>query len=648
MSRTISWILAAIAIICCVCLGARELEIMALGPGAEEVEEQPVDVELGVALKQQDGATDKIELENPFVEDAADIELQRRYLIENLSRKWHIPLSSIAIGSAVGGSDAHLRIDCDPARKQSFDKVIDDLQYPLHLLEIRDITLIGPDHKVLEVNTVASDTLGYSMSRDLVMFEATKSWAPWLASGIARGAISHLNKCISNDPLDPALVAYRLVFNKELGIDTKPDFTILKQLESSAEETAPDSAALAKQLGFLNKCTASGAETGASVGDAVAPRRQASASAAQPSPAGQQPRVKLSASALVLDALDFRAGVAPNSDEMAQFIRDHFNPDVLQNYLVKDVYEWSNEPEKAQAALKEQPRQRARIVHSLLMDGISFGITAILFASLFFAFKKSLFKLPELETPVACPVPYGWVKPFLICAFTAIMTGLGFFCALALAPEQLKEASLMLTSYFKPIKTATMVCFEEVNLTVPAIFAAMLLVGRNLKVADFLKLHFKTEKYSTKDMLMIGLQCFICTFTVAMVATALTYWFHFPWAKPGAASTELLAASGSIPAIFTLFLGYAVIAPIFEEIAFRGVLHPFLRRQLLLVPSIIIGAALFSIAHFEFTPWWLLDKFVFAAINAYALEKTDSIVPGIVNHILTNSSILVFMLMLLQ
>lgn len=601
MSRTISWILAAIAIICCVCLGAREIEIMTLGPAAEEAEEQPVDVELGVALKQQDGSGNQVALENPFAEDAADIELQRRYLIENLSRKWHIPLSSIAVGSAVGGSDAHLRVDCDPARKQSFDSVIDDLQYPMRLLEIRDITLIGPNHKVLEVNTVASDTLGYAMGRDLVMFEATKTWAPWLASGIARSAITHLNKCISNDPLDPALVAYRLVFNKEIGVDTKSDFKILKQLASSAEETAPDSAALAKQLGYLANCRASG---------------EASTAVTQ-----------------------------PTSDEMAQYIRDHLNPDVLQTYLIKDVYEWSKEPEKAQAALKEQPRQRARIVHSLWLDGISFSITAILFASLFFAFKKSLFKLPALETPIACPVPYGWVKPILICTFTAIMMILGFISAIGLAPEQMKEASLMLTSYFKPIKTASMVCFEELNLTVPAIFAALLLVGRNMKLADFLKLHFKTDKYSKNDMVMIGLQCFICTFTTAMISTILTYWFHFPWEKPGAASTELLTLSGSIPAIITLFLGFAVIAPILEEMAFRGILHPFLRRRLLLAPSIIIGAALFSVAHLEFTPWWLVDKLVFGAVNAYALEKTDSIVPGIINHILTNSFVLIFMLL---
>lgn len=598
MSRTISWILAAIAIFCCVCLGVSEIEKMVIGPGAEDSAEEPVDVEIDAALKQPDGSTDRLELDNPFAEDAADIELQRRYLIENLSRKWNIPLSGIAVGSAVGGSEAHLRIDCGPAKKRSFDKVIDDLQYPFRILDIKDITLIAPDHKVLEVNTVASDTLGYAMSRDLVMFEATKPWAPWLADGIANSAITHLNKCILNSPLDPALVAYRLVFHKELGQDTTSDFTFLKQLANSIEETAPDSADLAKHLVKLSSCTASG--TGRSS--------------------------------------------KPNSDDMAQYIREHFNPDVLQTYLIKDVYEWSQEPEKAKAALKEQPYQRERINQSLFLDGVTFTLTAALFASLFFAFDKKLFKLPDPETPIACPSPYGWVKPFLIVMFTAIITTLGFFCAMAIAPEQLKEGSLMLTSYFRPIKSATLVCFEEVNLTVPAIFAAIVLVGRNMKLVDFLKLHFQTDRYSKKDMLKIGLQCFIVTFSTAMIATLLTYWFHYPWEKPGGASTQLLTASGSIPAIFTLFLGYAVIAPIFEEMAFRGVLHPFLRRRLLLVPSLIIGATIFAVAHLEFTPWWLVDKLVFAAVNAYALEKTNSIVPGVINHILTNSFVLTFML----
>jgi membrane protease YdiL (CAAX protease family) len=571
---------------------------MVLGPGAEDSADSPVDVDVDLPSKQADGAIDKLEADNPFAENDADIELQRRYLIENLSSKWNIPLSGIAVGSAVGRSEAHLRIDCEPGRKRSFDKVIDDLQYPLRILDIKDITLIAPDHKVLEVNTVASDTLGYSMSRDLVMFEATKSWAPWLANGIANSAITHLNKCMLNSPLDPALVAYRLVFHKELGQDTNSDFTFLKQLANSIEETAPDSADLAKHLVKLPRCTAFGTATAS----------------------------------------------RPCSDNMAQYIREHFNPDVLQTYLIKDVYEWSQEPEKARAALKEQPYQRERINQSLLLDGVTFALTAVMFASLFFAFDKKLFKLPDLETPIACPAPYGWVKPFLIILFTAIITTLGFFCAMAIAPEQLKEGSLMLTSYFKPIKSASLICFEEVNLTVPAIFAAFVLVGRKMDLADFLKLHFQTDRYSRKDMLTIGMQCFIVTFSTAMVATLLTYWFHFPWEKPGGASTQLLTSSGSIPAIFTLFLGYSVIAPIFEEMAFRGVLHPFLRRRLLFVPSLIIGATIFAVAHLEFTPWWLADKLVFAAVNAYALEKTNSIVPGIVNHILTNSFVLIFML----
>jgi membrane protease YdiL (CAAX protease family) len=569
---------------------------MVLGPQPEAVAET-VDTDLSDIFKQQEGG--QASLPNPFAEAAAETELQRRFLVEHFAKKLGLPLSSIAIGSAVGGTDARLRINCDPSQRNKIDDIIDDLQYPLRLLEFKDITLVGPDHKVMEVNTVTADTLGYALDRDLVMCELTRGISPYIANGIAGSSIEHLDRCLVKNPLDSALVAYRIVFKNQSGLDVKRDLAKFTWIEKATEEMNPDQSAIAKRFSQLATCTADGGKPGTS------------------------------------------------ADEMAQFIREHLNPDVVQTYLIKDVYDWAGEPEKGKAALQEQPRQRARVERSIWLDGITFVLTVILFATIVL-FKKQLFKLPDLEESVACPVPYGWIKPFLIAAFTSIMMVMGFCCAWALAPEQIQESSMMLSAYFDPIKTAAMTCFEEMNLTVPAIFASIVLVGRGMKTTDFLKLHFKTDRYEKRDIVMIGLQCFIVTFTAAMLATALTYWFHFPWEKPGTAAIDLLTASGSPPAIALLFLGYAILAPILEEMAFRGILHPFLRRKFAAAPSIIIGAALFAVAHLEFTPWWLLDKFVFGAVNAYALEKTNSIIPGIISHILTNTFVLVFMLVSLN
>jgi len=596
MQRVLSPLLASLAIICCCGFAIVEIKTMLDGP--EEAETVAIAPEVEVAdpseLLEEPGNDER--LENLFGgSDAEKLEGNRRYFVEEFAKKVNLPISALTVGTAVGESEAHIRILCEPSKQKEIDERLDDVQFPLRLLDVREVTLQEKNGKVIEINAVAPDVLGFAPSRELAAYEHLKGFAKPIADMVAENCINHLNLCIKNNPLDPALLAYRWVFKRELGKSTEVDCKLLEGIESNAAEAEPDNSAMATQLKPI-LCTTNG---GAKV------------------------------------------------DEQAQYIRDNFNPDLTRNYMIKDVYERAGQAEKAAAALQELPRQRQLVNKSLASDLVTCVLTFLAFVAVVVN-QNAFFRQPDLPEPVACPLKYGWVKPTLIVGFTAFCVIFGELFMMVAQPELSSEAGLLLASYFAPMNTAISFGIVESMLVLPFTLASVVLVGRKLNFFDYVKFYFKTDKYTTPQLVRVGLECFGLSLAPAMVATLFTYGFHYPWEKASTASTELLVASGSLPAIALMTICYAILAPILEEISFRGIIHPFLRRTLTVWSSVIIGSAIFALAHFEFTPWWIADKFIFAAVNAYALEKTGSIVPGIVNHILTNGFVMLVLYMLVN
>lgn len=92
---------------------------------------------------------------------------------------------------------------------------------------------------------------------------------------------------------------------------------------------------------------------------------------------------------------------------------------------------------------------------------------------------------------------------------------------------------------------------------------------------------------------------------------------------------------GSAAAVAATGLDGVIWAPLFEEIAFRGLLYPTLRLRLRAGPAALLSAAIFSAAH----GYGLLG---FAAVTwsgmvwALGYERTRSLLPGMVAHAASN------------
>ena len=92
------------------------------------------------------------------------------------------------------------------------------------------------------------------------------------------------------------------------------------------------------------------------------------------------------------------------------------------------------------------------------------------------------------------------------------------------------------------------------------------------------------------------------------------------------------------PLFIAAVVGSALLAPVAEEVLFRGVLYQALRKHMGAVGATLGSAALFTLLH-----WWpaMVPEFLFLGIVlAVAFERTRSLYPPMVMHAAYNVAIM--------
>lgn len=77
-----------------------------------------------------------------------------------------------------------------------------------------------------------------------------------------------------------------------------------------------------------------------------------------------------------------------------------------------------------------------------------------------------------------------------------------------------------------------------------------------------------------------------------------------------------------------------ILAPFAEEIVYRGILYGHLRRGLPSIAAALVSATLFGLAHG--TAIWFVYTFCLGMLFAYMVEKTGSILPSMLSHVVFN------------
>lgn len=86
---------------------------------------------------------------------------------------------------------------------------------------------------------------------------------------------------------------------------------------------------------------------------------------------------------------------------------------------------------------------------------------------------------------------------------------------------------------------------------------------------------------------------------------------------------------------FWFFLVGAVLAPLVEEIFFRGFLFQGLRAKYGWVSGMLISSAVFAIAHLD--PVSLIPTFILGNLLAYLYHRSNSVWPGVLLHTAVNT-----------
>lgn len=97
---------------------------------------------------------------------------------------------------------------------------------------------------------------------------------------------------------------------------------------------------------------------------------------------------------------------------------------------------------------------------------------------------------------------------------------------------------------------------------------------------------------------------------------------------------EILKKEKSLLVIYHLIITAILIAPVFEEILFRGLFYQALKKRLGYLRAVIISSGLFSLMHFN--PSQFLPVLGLGMLLCFIFEYTGSLVPAIVLHIVNN------------
>ena len=108
---------------------------------------------------------------------------------------------------------------------------------------------------------------------------------------------------------------------------------------------------------------------------------------------------------------------------------------------------------------------------------------------------------------------------------------------------------------------------------------------------------------------------------------------------------DLVWATPSLTAVS--LVEYVIFAPLFEELAFRGLLFAILRRKFRFLPAALISAGIFGVAH-GYGLVGLLSVCWSGVLWAWIYEKTGSLLPGILAHAINNLLVCLAVMALLR
>ncbi|MBR5887253.1 MAG: CPBP family intramembrane metalloprotease [Akkermansia sp.] len=145
--------------------------------------------------------------------------------------------------------------------------------------------------------------------------------------------------------------------------------------------------------------------------------------------------------------------------------------------------------------------------------------------------------------------------------------------------------------------------------------------------------------------------CMIATLgTIYLISITLSMTGFLNWLSSVTGSpeqqqvTEEIAGAKSLLTLSGLIFNAVIVAPLMEEIAFRGFMYNVLRQRAGIIAAAISSSLFFSAVHTSLIQTVVL--FVFGCAQCYLYEKTRTLIFPIILHAIFNSVSIIFILLI--
>lgn len=172
--------------------------------------------------------------------------------------------------------------------------------------------------------------------------------------------------------------------------------------------------------------------------------------------------------------------------------------------------------------------------------------------------------------------------------------------------------------------------------TIAAVFGLqyMPVLGKQIRLADM--------GLSTANLwsdVRLGVLGFVAEFPVALMLSVVCVTLLRFLPAPTHPATEALEHSHDWRTVVPILILGCIVAPFWEEVAFRGLIFPGLNRLLGgMVSAILVSSFLFACVHPQGITIWLPLAFV-GVTSCYLQYQSKSLIPGMVMHCLHNGAI---------
>jgi membrane protease YdiL (CAAX protease family) len=146
------------------------------------------------------------------------------------------------------------------------------------------------------------------------------------------------------------------------------------------------------------------------------------------------------------------------------------------------------------------------------------------------------------------------------------------------------------------------------------------------------RIHWKHLGFGGFSASTMGIGCGLLVASYAIILLHNLLLVNLGIDTQGEAIAELFAALES-PVWF--FIVGALLAPLIEEIFFRGFLFQGFRARYGWISGMLLSSGIFAVAHLD--PVSLIPTFILGCVLAYLYHRSNSVWPGVILHVMVNS-----------